>query len=179
MPTGWISAFTLIAAAGASAPPPPPACIAAEYRQFDFWLGRWDVYDPRSQKKVAESLIEPVYHGCGIRENWRPDRDAGGSLSIYLPAQGKWYQSWIDSQGSRAEFDGRWTGQAMVLEGDWPSPPDPAHPHRVRMTYTPNPDGSVLQRGQASTDGGASWTESFAFLYRHAAPAPPAAAAGQ
>ena len=150
-------------------PPPPPACTAPEHRQFDFWLGPWDVFDPRSGRKVAESLIEPVYRGCGIRENWQPRADSGGSLNIYLPAQGKWYQTWIDAQGSRAEFVGGWNGKAMVIEGDWPDPPDPAHPNRVRITYTAEADGSVLQEGVATTDHGATWTPSFAFLYRRKA----------
>ena len=43
--------------------PPPPACTAPEHRQFDFWVGNWDVFDPKSGKQVGESLIEKVYHG--------------------------------------------------------------------------------------------------------------------
>ena len=175
-----IAAFAIAAAAHAQTatttagtpPPPPPACTAPEHRQFDFWVGHWDVFDPKSGKTVGESLIEKVYHGCGIRENWQPRKDQGGSLNIYLPAQKQWFQTWIDAQGSRGEFVGGWNGKAMVIEGDWPAPADPAKPNRVRMTYTPNPDGSVLQEGISSADGGKTWKPSFAFLYRHHADPP-------
>jgi len=48
-------------------------CARAEYRQFDFWIGSWDVYPTDgSSQLVAHSLIESVYNGCGLRENWMP-----------------------------------------------------------------------------------------------------------
>lgn len=34
------------------------------------------------------------------------------------------------------------------------------------MTYTTNPDGSVRQHGESSTDHGVSWQSSFDLLYR-------------
>jgi len=56
------------APAPAAAPPP---CSSPEHRQFDFWVGKWDVYPTGKDKLVAHSLIEKVY-GCGVRENWMP-----------------------------------------------------------------------------------------------------------
>jgi len=53
-------AQTATVAAPATPPSPPPACAAPEHRQFDFWVGRWDVFDPKSGKRVGESLIEKV-----------------------------------------------------------------------------------------------------------------------
>ena len=135
-------------------------CAAAEFHQFDFWAGQWDVYGPKG-KQVANSLIEKVY-GCGIRENWMPKNGQdGGSLNIWLPAEKAWKQTWIDSSGSRADFTGGWNGKAMVLTGKWGGP-------LVRMTYTPNPDGSVRQAGEQSTDDGKTWAPSFDFTYRRA-----------
>jgi hypothetical protein len=149
------------AAAAQQGATPPPSCAASEYHQFDFWAGRWDVYDPAG-KLIAHSLIEPVY-GCGIRENWMPiGKAGGGSLSIYVPAARHWEQFWIDSSGSRAYFTGGWNGSAMVITGEWGGP-------LVRMTYRKNGDGSVVQSGEQSTDKGKSWTPTFAFTYRPAA----------
>lgn len=140
------------------AAPPSPPCAAAEYRQFDFWVGKWDVFGPKG-KPVGTSLIEKVY-GCGIRENWMPKSGQdGGSLSIYVPGQKRWEQFWIDSGGSRAQFTGGWNGKAMVLTGKWGGP-------LVRMTYTKNDDGSVRQFGEQSKDNGKSWSPSFDFTYR-------------
>lgn len=140
------------------ATPPASSCTDASYHQFDFWVGRWDVYNPKGQM-VAHSLIEPVY-GCGIRENWMPlNKPGGGSLSIYVPGEKRWEQFWIDSSGSRAFFTGGWNGSAMVITGKWGGP-------LVRMTYSKNADGSVRQSGEQSTDEGKNWSPSFDFTYR-------------
>jgi hypothetical protein len=148
-------------AAAASTPSAAAACTAPENRQFDFWVGRWDVYGPKG-RQVAHSLIEKLYNGCGIRENWMPfNNQTGGSLNIYLPAEKHWEQFWIDSGGSRAIFIGGWNGKAMVIQGKWGRP-------LVRITYTPNADHSVRQFGEQSTDEGKTWTPSFDFTYRPA-----------
>lgn len=157
-------AMILMAAAVAAAP-----CATAEHRQFDFWVGRWNVTPTGQAKVVAHSLIESVYGGCGVRENWMPNNHAdGGSLNAYVAAEHAWRQTWIDSDGSRVDFTGGWTGQAMVLTGEWPEPGGRAR--RVRMTYTPLPDGSVRQVGEDSFDGGKTWTPDFDFTYRRAQP---------
>ena len=157
-----------VAAAPAAAQPAknPDAkpCADPEFHRLDFWVGRWDVYPTGKDKLVAHSLIEPVY-GCGIRENWMPlSNSPGGSLSIYVPGEKHWEQFWIDSSGSRAFFTGGWNGQAMVITGKWGGP-------LVRMTYSRNPDGSVRQFGEQSTDDGKSWSPNFDFTYRPAAAA--------
>ena len=62
---------------------PPPACAAPEHRQFDFWVGYWDVYPTaQPETKVANSLIERLYGGCTIGENWRSANSTGGSASF-------------------------------------------------------------------------------------------------
>ena len=117
-----VLAATLAALPGlASAQAPtanPMPCADAEHGQFDFWVGRWLVAH-RQDRVVAESLIEKVY-GCGLRENWMPKvpHQDGGSLSIYVPAEKGWRQTWIDSSGAYVDFKGGWDGQAMVLTGD-------------------------------------------------------------
>ena len=160
----------MAAAQGGSAAPaavvPAPnaaaACTSAEHHQFDFWVGRWDVYGPKG-KLQAHSLIEKLYDGCGIRENWMPlKKPGGGSLSIYVPDQKRWEQFWIDSSGSRAFFTGGWNGKAMVIQGEWGGP-------LVRMSYSKDADGSVRQFGEQSTDEGKTWKPNFDFTYRPAA----------
>ena len=159
--------LSIAAPAAAQQPPPAPAkpvaaCTAPEHRQFDFWVGRWDVYPTGKDKLVAHSLIESVYNGCGVRENWMPlSNQPGGSLNIYVPEEKRWEQFWIDSQGSRAIFTGGWNGKAMVIQGKWAGP-------LVRISYTKNADGSVRQFGEQSTDEGKNWAPSFDLTYRKA-----------
>ena len=146
----------------------PAGCDSPESHQFDFWVGRWTV-SPFAQpdRHVADSLIEKLYAGCAVRENWSPLKGGGGgSLSSYVASDKAWRQTWVDSAGSRADFKGGWTGTALVLTGVWPQP---GHPDQLtRMTYTPQPGGAVRQSGETSDDGGKTWSPSFDFLYRKA-----------
>ena len=177
-------AFLLLATAAAPAlsqanPPPttaapPPACTAPEHRQFDFWLGYWDVYPTGKPKMVAHSLIEKLYAGCTIRENWRPFSPGdGGSLNLYDPVDKRWHQTWQDNSNARVEFDGGMVGSKMVLMGFWAGVNGPGQDGLIRMSYTPNPDGSVRQFGEISTDHSLTWSPSFDFTYKRSKDAPP------
>lgn len=146
--------------------PAPPSCATAEHQAFDFWLGEWDVYPAGQADPVATSRIEKVSAGCAIRETWMPLRGGGGaSLSAYDPATQTWHQLWVGGRPGRVFFEGGPDDGTMVLTGYWGE--DPAgNPLLVRMTYTPNEDGSVRQYGQSSADHGGSWTDSFDLIYR-------------
>jgi hypothetical protein len=154
----------LLAPQAAAAQSPPVACAAPEHRQFDFWVGRWQVWPTGTSAVVAESQIERLYGGCAVREHWMPKTNpGGGSLNSYVAGEKAWRQTWVGSQGERVEFKGGWNGQAMVLTGDWP---DEGKPRIVRMTYTRAADGSVRQFGEESLDAGRSWAPAFDFTYR-------------
>ena len=148
----------------ASPPPPPPACTASEHRQFDFWVGEWTVTPTGKTNVVASSLIEKLYGGCAIRENWMPLKGtAGGSLNNYY--NGRWRQTWVDAANSRVDFAGGLVAGNMVLTGDWKGVLGPGKDALIRMTYSKNADGTVRQHGEQSTDGGKSWSTNFDFTY--------------
>jgi hypothetical protein len=152
-------------ASGTTAPAAPAGCNSAESRQLDFWVGHWSV-SPKAapNHKVATSLIEKLYSGCAIRENWMPlHGGAGGSFSSYLPGKSMWQQLWVDSSGSWVTFTGGWDGHAMVLEGVWPVPGHPQQ--RTRMSYRLLPDSMVEQSGVTSDDEGKTWQPGFDFIY--------------
>jgi len=148
--------------------PPLPACTAPEFRQFDFWVGHWDVYPTGSDQLVAHSLIENLYAGCAIRENWMPlpgQGDAGGgSLNVYRPAEHRWRQTWTDSSNSLVDFYGGVEGGKMVLTGTRPG--QGGAEYLVRIEFTPNADGSVRQVGTRSADHGRTWQPRYDFTYR-------------
>jgi len=145
-------------------PTPPPACTAAEHRQFDFWVGEWTVTQTGKPDVVANSLIEKLYGGCAIRENWMPFKGAGGgSLNNYV--DGRWRQTWVDSSNSRVEFEGGLADGKMMLTGFWKGVNGPGQDALIRMTYSKNADGSVRQHGEQSTDQGKSWSTNFDFTY--------------
>lgn len=139
---------------------PPLACQAAEYRQFDFWLGEWDVYLPDG-KKAGESRIESIGSGCALLENWSGQGGfTGKSLNSFDRADKRWHQHWVDSGGSLLTISGGLVDKRMVLTS---APTDPAAPGTMhqRISWTPNDDGSVRQFWESSADGGKTWTVLF------------------
>ena len=58
---------------------PPPACETPEHRQFDFWVGAWQVSRKGQDQVIARSLIEKLHAGCVVRESWRSANGAGGA----------------------------------------------------------------------------------------------------
>lgn len=168
------SLFALLLAAGSpvlaqsAAAPPPPACESAEHRQFDFWVGQWDVYRPDTNQLVARSLIEKLYGGCAVRENWMPLNGfgAGGSLNSYRPEEKMWRQVYTGAGNGWAEYQGGMEGEAMVLTGIQSMPNGSKTP--VRITYKRGEVGSVHQIGEQSSDEGKTWQLRYHFIYRPA-----------
>jgi hypothetical protein len=154
------------AAAGTATPVPGPAappCSAPGYRQFDFWLGHWDVFDAGSTRRVATADITAVQAGCALRESYRSDTGGGGeSLSMYEPRTGLWRQSWVSDHGQIVLIAGRMKRRAITLSGvEYGT----ANGRLVRGTWSSLPDG-VRETAQRSADGGRTWTPWFDIVFR-------------
>lgn len=125
------------------------------YRQFDFWLGSWDVFGPGGAK-AGTNRIEKDLGGCRILESWTSaSGGTGKSLNYYDPAIDGWRQVWVNRQGGNISAEGGLRDGSMVLEGKNVAP-DGTY-ELCRMTYTPNPDGSVRQFIEQSKDEGETW----------------------
>lgn len=154
----------LAAAAEEGEPPTAPAggpCAAPEYRQFDFWIGDWEVTQGGDQ--AGTNSIYPVYGGCALKENWQGTGEggiSGSSFNIYDQATQRWHQTWVDSSGSLLLLDGGLVDGSMVLTGQRPTR-DGSGQATHRITWTPNDDGSVRQLWEASKDGGSTWSVVF------------------
>jgi hypothetical protein len=144
-------------------------CEGPEHRQFDFWIGRWDVTDTKTGAPAGQSVIERLYDGCALRENWSEPGFTGGSLNAYDPSAAQWRQTWTDSAGAWREFVGGLADGRMVLTARTLSRRTPGQTVLVRMAFTPNADGSVRQYSDISADGGATWTARYDYTYRRAA----------
>ena len=46
-----------------------PTCDGPEHRQFDFWVGEWQVRDPSGQV-IGTNAITRSYDGCLLIERW-------------------------------------------------------------------------------------------------------------
>ena len=152
----------IIAALGATAVSAASAgCEAPAYREFDFWVGDWQVHTP-SGKLAGTNRIEREYGGCVLHERYAtPSGYSGESLNIYDASRKVWHQTWVDSSGTLLLLEGGLLDGRMVLEGKTTKE---GRDTRHRITWTPNPNGSVRQFWE-STDAEGKWTTAFDGLY--------------
>lgn len=146
---------------GSSAAPagePARPCGVPEHKQFDFWVGDWEVRSPQGELR-GHNRIEAIEGGCALRETYSTSRGySGTSLNFWNVGTGRWHQTWIDNQGSPLHLDGGLVDGEMVLRGS-------AGGALQRITWTPLDDGRVRQLWEVSSDGGATWTVAFDGYY--------------
>jgi hypothetical protein len=127
---------------------------AAQRRAFDFWLGDWEVRNPEGGV-VGHNRISPLFDGRALREDWS---GAGGvegtSLNCYSAQNGRWHQTWVDSDGDLLLLDGGMRDGAMVMEGMV------GETHQ-RITWTPTRDGAGLRQLWETSEDGVAWQTVF------------------
>jgi hypothetical protein len=154
--------------ASAQSPTPTPSpvpCRAPEYRQFDFWLGDWNVHDP-SGAVVGTNRITREFDGCVLQEHWvaaGAPPQTGSSFNTWSPAAKKWHQTWVDSTGGFLLLDGELKDGVMTLRGDTRAGDGGIVQHRI--AWTPLPDGRVRQLWERSRDQGKTWAVVFDGTY--------------
>lgn len=142
-----------------------PCKTREEASQFDFWVGDWQVTTPQGQV-AGENHISHDLANCVIRESWtNVYGDHGTSVNFFDPATGHWHQVWTSDNGTVTHYEGEFRDGSMRFEANGFGDRDGESSFR-RMTFTPNPDGSVRQLIEDSKDGD-SWVISFDGIYRH------------
>jgi hypothetical protein len=134
-----------------NAPRSSPCPVKPEHRQFDFWVGEWEVTDKGR-------------NSCIVLENYNQlDGYTGKSLNFFDAALGKWRQTWVDSMGNVSEFVGEYKDNAMRFEGET---------HRSvgdkmlrRMTLFNLGADRVRQYSERSVDGGKTWSVGYDYVY--------------
>ena len=138
-----------------------------EHRQFDFWIGEWDVLGPEG-RKVGGNSIRKMPGGCVLLESWSSVAGApGASINYYDPSRRKWVQIWVDARASVLRIEGELRDGAMRLAGEHVA--RDGGRERFRGAWTPLPDGRVRQYLEQSKDGGRSWYVWFDGLYNRRA----------
>ena len=140
----------------------PKPCSSEQHRQFDFWVGTWEV--TQNGQPTGRNHIELVHGDCALAEHWvsAGGNFSGASLNIYDQANDKWHQTWVDTGGTLLELNGGLEDGSMVLSGARPGPDGAEVINRI--SWTPNTDGSVRQLWESSPDG-ETWTVAFDGLY--------------
>ncbi len=139
-----------------------PNCTTEAHRQFDFWVGEWEV--TVSGQRAGTNDITNILDGCVLHEHWTGAKGGTGqSFNFYNRQDKKWHQVWVDNKGVVLTFageyrDGRlnYTGESIGQDGKVV---------RHKLTFFKNPDGTVRQLWESSQDGGKSWQTVFDGLY--------------
>jgi hypothetical protein len=141
--------------------PAETPCTQPEHRQFDFWVGQWNVTavgQPADRPTPSDITLEPG--GCAVFEDF--GNGAGRSVNVYSSADGHWHQTFVFSGGQRLVLIGGLEGSAMVLSRRFPGAPAGSFD---RWTWTQLSEGRVRQLQEVSTDGGQTVTPLFDGTY--------------
>lgn len=90
-----------------------------EARQFDFWLGEWDVTweggaGTNSVTRILDdAVIQERFTGFPASPGEQPL--LGLSLSVYDAGLGKWRQTWVDNTGAYMDFVGGYADGKLTL----------------------------------------------------------------
>jgi hypothetical protein len=166
-----VTRLRAIVGSGAVRPQRPGGCTTPEHRQFDFWVGEWDVSPTgNAAVVVAESTISMHDQGCVIMEYWRPFRGAHGhSLNMYDTADQKWHQTWMAASGLRSEYAGTFQNGGLYLDALTPLPGTTPANARVRMNYQAIDANTVRQWGDQYDEATQTWNVTWDLTYRRRA----------
>lgn len=146
----------------------PSACASADERQFDFWVGEWDVSGTGYTAVVAESTITLADEGCLVLENWRPFANGHAhSISVYDQTNHRWRQYYAGAGIAPTEYTG-----VMDSEGVLRFDVDNSSPAR-RMNYQRIDANTVRQWGEQYDDITRVWSTTWDLTYRRRGVAAP------
>jgi hypothetical protein len=174
-----LNIFTVVMILGAATPslaqeqaaepatPPESICETDEhFRDFDFWVGEWNVYaNDEEQTFQGTNSVTRQHDGCLLVENWTSARGGGGSsMNYYDPLEGRWRQLWV-AGGYSIDYTGSLDdGGSMFLNGKI-NYYKTGRSFKFRGTWTPRPDGSVRQFFEQHDPERNAWTVWFDGLY--------------
>ena len=139
------------------------ACNDAAFRQFDFWIGDWEVRD-RDGKLAGHNVVTLEQGGCVLIERWTGVSGHGGmSMNYYEPRSRQWKQHWV-SPNLILEMSGSLQDDSLVMEGPMQYI-GRNETTLLRGTWTPLPDARVRQHFVESKDAGKTWQEWFDGYY--------------
>lgn len=134
---------------------PGRPCSDAPHRQFDFWVGEWDVFSTATDEQIGTNIVTSELDGCIVQEHWTSSTgNRGRSLNAYDPETGRWHQDWVSQVPQaftgRLRTSGGLEDGVMVLTGErdgvsfgteftWTD----------EWTWTETPEGDVVQTGFA------------------------------
>jgi tetratricopeptide (TPR) repeat protein len=144
-----------------------PCAFAPESRQFDFWVGEWDVVTTKGEMPAGSSRIERVLGDCVILENWKSNGSSyeGKSYNTYNTTLKRWEQFWVDNSQGMVHFYGQLLKNGVMdYYTDEIPQPDGTKVKR-HMEFIPLGPDKVRQVSHSSADHGKTWQPQYDFTY--------------
>lgn len=141
-----------------------PCMASEEARQFDFWVGDWDVFAP-SGAQVGSNHVESTLRGCALLENWTGSGGRSGkSFNFYDPSEDTWKEFWTDDSRWIVYYThGEYRDGGMHMQGvTYDARGDTV---LIRMRIMNESSDTVRQFIDTSPDQGRTWSQSFEGIY--------------
>lgn len=160
--------------------------LPAESRQFDFWVGNWNVnlrvqQDDLSWKDSvkAEARVYPILFGKAVLELWDSPNIKGYSLRYFDVKQGKWVL-WLNWPGQNSSGSSSLTGSFRHGRGDFTSTNKKADGSTSISRYSFNDisPNSLRWDDSYSDDGGKTWRNQWIMEFTRKAKRPTLQAEG-
>jgi len=167
------------AQAEAVAPAPAPAPVAAPKakqldlakvapeRQFDFWIGDWELYIDGNA--VGEWSVQPELDGKVIRQTG----PASMTVVVFEPNTQKWHMTWMSNQGHHDVLTGTLQGDKIVMMQPVVREQEGAIGRWTMHDITAN---SFATDWELSMDGGKTWNMESAITHKRVGASAPKAA---
>jgi hypothetical protein len=166
VPVVLVLAVSTLATGHAALAAPAAKCPAAEYRQFDFWLGDWDTFEVvgDTAPSIARAHVDPIAAGCAVHELYeQTDGLIGDSILSFDVVRKVWQQTWVTNGGSLMVLSGAFKDGAVTLEGEYHS----GNGKSVLQRITWKTEGAgVRESAVSSKDGGKTWEPAFDVLFK-------------
>ena len=148
----------------------PKPCAEPEQKQFEFWVGEWDLTWPGNntgQTDHGTNSVQRILEGCIVQENFSGAEAMhlrGQSVSIFDASARKWKQTWVDNEGAYLDFVGEFKDGQMVLAREAIRPEGTKA--LQRMVFKNITHEEFDWSWEASKDGGKSWTVIWPIHYK-------------
>ncbi len=147
----------------------PNPCTIAEQKQFDFWIGEWDLTWPgKKAGRVGHGTnsIKRILDGCVVQERFSAQQDhlRGTSVSTYDSRAGKWKQTWVDNEGGYLDFVGELNEGQLILQRE--AIRKDGTKTLQRMVWKNISANELDWSWEGSRDGGKTWQVQWPIHYK-------------
>ena len=146
-------------------------CSGGKYREFDFWIGEWEVF-MKNGNKGGDSKISLILDSCIILEEWKSANltrgiyYTGKSFNTYNAATKQWQQTWVDNVGGSTEY---LKGSFKDHKMEFMTEPFQFRKDTMairRLTFHNLGPDKVRQHGEISKDNAVTWATEYDLEYR-------------